>query len=77
MSYWPDGYEFALDGGEVALRGEPSSVSDIDPSYGKAYWGTMLSGPLRLSAGPHSVDVASSQVWAMVDYLEVAPLSNP
>jgi hypothetical protein len=76
-SYWPDGYDFALDGREIPLRGEPSTVSDIDPSYGKAYWGTMLSGPTRLSPGPHTLDVASGQVWAMVDFVEVAPLSSP
>ncbi|HZP58787.1 MAG TPA: right-handed parallel beta-helix repeat-containing protein [Opitutaceae bacterium] len=76
-SYWPDGYGFSLDGNEIELTGDPSTVSEIDSSHGTTYWGMMYSEPIPLSAGRHSIEVTSQRTWAMVDYLEVTPFSRP
>ncbi len=76
-SYWPDGYDFNLDDREIGLTGDSSTLSGLDSSYGTVYWGTMYSDPVFLSAGSHSIEVTSERPWAMVDCLEVAPLSHP
>jgi hypothetical protein len=74
-SYWPGGYRFKLDGDDIALRGDPATLSASDPSYGVSYWGTMYSGPLTLGAGVHAVEVRAVTAYGVADYLEVAPLS--
>lgn len=74
--YWPYGYTFRLDGAPLVLSGDLSSVSAESRSFGPTYWGTMYSSPLALSAGRHALEIVSSQRWAAVDYLELAPLDT-
>jgi hypothetical protein len=74
--YWPNGYQAQLDGRPLGLNGDSNSISGLDSSYGGAYWGTLGSGPVTLSAGNHSLIVTSKLAWAVVDYLEVvAPVA--
>jgi len=75
--FWPNGYRFRLDGGDLRLKGDPSTVSAVSQTFGPTYWGTMYSEPVSIARGPHAVEVTSASKWAAVDYLEVAPLSAP
>lgn len=77
MAYWPDGYAFNLDGGSIALTGDPTTVSALSQSLGPTYWGTMYSGNVTLSAGSHSVDIIAKRTWAAADYIQVAPMVEP
>jgi hypothetical protein len=74
-SYWPNGYRFKLDGADVTLRGDATTVSAQDPSYGISYWGTMYSGALALSAGAHAIEVRAVSSFGVADFLEFAPLA--
>ncbi len=74
-SYWPGGYRFKLDGDDIVLRGDSTTLSAQDPSYGVSYWGTMLSGTQTLAVGAHAVEVRAVSSFCVVDFLEVAPLS--
>jgi len=72
--FWPNGYRFILDGGEIQLKGDPATVSPLSQSFGPTYWGTMRSDPVDLAAGPHALQVTSAAKWAAADYLEIAPM---
>ena len=72
--YWPGGYRFKLDSGDITLRGNLASISNFDPSYGGCYWGTMLSEPMLLTADNHAMEITAVQAWAVADYLEFTPL---
>jgi hypothetical protein len=76
-SYWPNGYNFRLDGSTLSLTGDPTTVSALSQSLGPTYWGTMYSTTLALTPGTHSVDVIAERTWAAVDYVEVAPMVEP
>jgi regulation of enolase protein 1 (concanavalin A-like superfamily) len=73
-SFWPDGYAAQLDGAPAALAGDPNTLSARDPAFGGAYWGTMISGPLTLAAGEHSLVITAEASWGLVDYVEVTTL---
>ncbi len=75
--FWPDGYRFHLDGQPLALRGDPTSLSAFDASYGGCYWGTMYSEPLQLAAGAHTLVVTAATGYCVADYLEFAPVATP
>ena len=75
--FWPNGYTFLLDGQPLALRGDPSSLSAFDASYGGCYWGTMYSEPLQLAAGEHTLVVTAATGYCVADYLEFAPVATP
>jgi len=74
-SYWPNGYRFKLDGDDIVLRGDATTLSAQDPSYGVSYWGTMVGDTRTLAAGAHAVEVRAVSSFCVVDFLEVAPLS--
>jgi hypothetical protein len=74
MSYWQlNGYSFMLDGVPLALTGNPSTISGLDTFFGPTYWGTMLSVPLELSQGIHSLVITSNRKWAVAVNLETIP----
>lgn len=75
--FWPHGYTFRLDGNPLAMVGDPASLSAYDTAYGGCYWGTMLSDPLPLAAGAHTLTVTAASTWAVADYLEVALVAPP
>jgi hypothetical protein len=75
--YWPKGYSFRLDDREVALRGDTATISTKESGYGPTYWGTMSSDSQDLKEGPHAVEITSARDWALVDYLQVVPLTVP
>ena len=74
--FWPNGYAFRLDGSALTLTGDSASVSTLDESYGGAYWGTMRSDVVTLSAGTHTFDVSAASTWGVLDFIEVTQL-NP
>jgi len=73
-AFWPSGYTATLDGTAVAVVGDPTTLSALDPSYGGCFWGTMVSAPLTLTAGSHSVILTAQSNWAVADYLDVTAL---
>jgi hypothetical protein len=74
-SYWPNGYRFKIDDGDVSLSGDATGVSAVDPSYGTSYWGTMQSGPVTLAAGAHTIEVRAVSSFGVVDFAEVVALA--
>ncbi len=76
-TFWPDGYRFKLDGAAFTAVGDPATVSALDPAYGGCYWGTMISAPVVLAAGVHTVELAAAANWAVADYVEIAPEGTP
>lgn len=74
--YWPNGYRFKLDGNALILTGDPATISALDNSYGPAYWGTMYSDAVTLTAGSHTIDVTAVTPWGVLDYVEIAPLAG-
>jgi hypothetical protein len=63
-------YSFTLDGVPIALTGNTSTVSLLDPSFGTTYWGTMLSAPVALTQGIHTIVVKSGRSWSMASGIE-------
>jgi len=74
--FWPNGYRFNLDGGEIKLKGDLSTVSPLSQGFGPTYWGTMYSMPVTLAPGSHAMEITSEAKWAAADYLEIAPLEQ-
>lgn len=77
-AFWPNGYRIQIDGVPTPFTGDPSTVSPLDSGspYGNHYWGTMVSNVLTLTAGSHSCTVTAGSNWAVLDYIEVAPLGS-
>ncbi|WP_020531466.1 T9SS type A sorting domain-containing protein [Flexithrix dorotheae] len=71
MVYWPNGYLFKLDNNSISLNGDPGSVSDFSSHFGGAYWGDMISEPIQISEGKHSLFIKANSSWGAVDYLIV------
>lgn len=71
VDYFLGGYSYRLDGIPITLTGDPTSVSAFDSSGGGVYWGTMVSVPVALPAGPHSLEITAIKPWCMVDYIAV------
>jgi|GEM_PF-3176207 len=70
-AYWPSGYLFQLDGNDITLVGDVSSISDFLSSYGGSYFGTMESEKVNINAGTHNLSITTNSQWAVVDYIEI------
>ncbi|HEY5228458.1 MAG TPA: right-handed parallel beta-helix repeat-containing protein [Opitutaceae bacterium] len=75
--YWPSGYQYALDGSAITLTGDPTTVSPFDPQNGGFYWGTMLTSPMAMAAGSHTLTITTQIPWAAVNFLSVTPMVPP
>lgn len=68
-------YTFALDGTPIAMGPGFNNISQLDPSGGGVYWGSLTGqSPLTLSAGPHSLEVKALAPWSFIDSLTVMPI---
>jgi hypothetical protein len=69
---WDNGlYGYRLDGADIQLEGDESSVSEAD---GAVYWGTAFSEGIQLAAGPHTLEVIQQAgSWCYVDWLALTP----
>ncbi|MBX2843464.1 MAG: cadherin domain-containing protein, partial [Flammeovirgaceae bacterium] len=69
--FWPNGYLFKLDNSGLSFSGELSTLSPIQDSFGKTYWGTMFSEQVYLEKGEHYLHVSAKRAFAAVDYFEI------
>ncbi|WP_169513415.1 FG-GAP-like repeat-containing protein [Flexithrix dorotheae] len=71
-AYWPNGYQFKLEGKEVKLVGDNTTLSEFSSYYGGAHWGDMISDTVNLEVGEtYNLAIKSAKAYAAVDYLFV------
>jgi|GEM_PF-2096642 len=75
-NYWPDGYEFSLNGDKIILEGINSSISDFTDNLGGSYWGTMESANLKTALEENSLTITSLQNFAAVDYISITLIES-
>ncbi|WP_020529642.1 PKD domain-containing protein [Flexithrix dorotheae] len=72
IAYWPDGYEFTLDGEPLSMLGDNASLSAFSGELGGFYLGTMNSvPPVELASGDYILTITAKSNWQWIDYVEL------
>lgn len=75
-SYFPDGYNFTVNGTAKTFTGDINSISAYESNFGGMYWGTMGISSTPLDSGNNYIEVEASDSWGIVDYVQILSING-
>ncbi|MBT31362.1 MAG: hypothetical protein CMO01_17035, partial [Thalassobius sp.] len=75
-SYWPNGYQFQVNGSTETFEGDETTVEHFPTHWGNSWFGVMHSSAINLEEGINEIIIQANGAWTILDYLEVLPATS-
>ncbi|UZR98289.1 hypothetical protein [Chondrinema litorale] len=75
-SYWPNDYQFQVNGSTETFEGDETTVEHFPTHWGNSWFGVMHSSAINLEEGINEIIIQANGAWTILDYLEVLPATS-